>query len=375
MKKIIFYSLIVLISIGSFGAKTFAQTTPKCVSPAILVNGTCVVPTGTCTLPSGEKKTGWQKSNCVDDNKGTWVGDYYFLAPLPCTDSKDPNCTTNPNGENQTQTSFDPSDTNALGKYLNLMIKIIIGISAVLAVVMIVIGGMEYMTSELISSKEAGKERIEHALLGLLIALGSYALLNTINPALLDSSLTSLTDVKVDVNVANADIAQTPKTVNGVQVYSTGGKDYPAGSNFAADFPQLHFNPDLPDGVKVKGSQCVNVGDKNCTSILGLDTSIVNKMEKDCTSHNSGTPCEILITGGTEFWAHNSNTGHKPGSADVDISATDAMNKYITGNNAFPKDAKIIPSNGVCYYPEGVGATSATTAKHWHVYPMTGGHC
>ncbi|MBI3305560.1 hypothetical protein HYZ82_00285, partial [Candidatus Nomurabacteria bacterium] len=37
--------------------------------------------------------------------------------------------------------------------------------------------------------KEAGKEKILHAVLGLLIALGAYALLYTINPALLKSDL------------------------------------------------------------------------------------------------------------------------------------------------------------------------------------------
>ncbi|HEY4494095.1 MAG TPA: hypothetical protein VJB95_01525, partial [Candidatus Paceibacterota bacterium] len=65
------------------------------------------------------------------------------------------------------------------------MIKIIIGLSAVMAVVMIVLGGIEYMTSELVSSKENGKQRITNAIFGLVIALGAYALLNTINPDLL----------------------------------------------------------------------------------------------------------------------------------------------------------------------------------------------
>ena len=77
-----------------------------------------------------------------------------------------------------------------LGKYLNTMIKIFLGICAVLAMVMIVMGGIEYMTTELISSKEEGKSRITNALLGLLIALGSYLILNTINPDLLKACLT-----------------------------------------------------------------------------------------------------------------------------------------------------------------------------------------
>lgn len=87
-------------------------------------------------------------------------------------------------------TLVEEIDTGAgLGVYLNLMIKLIIGISAVLAVVMIVMGGIEYIGSELISNKEEGRERIKNALLGLLIAMGAWALLNTINPDLLNSDV------------------------------------------------------------------------------------------------------------------------------------------------------------------------------------------
>jgi hypothetical protein len=50
-------------------------------------------------------------------------------------------------------------------------------------------GGIEYMTSELVSSKEAGKERIRDALFGLLLALGAWTLLYTINPDLLKSDV------------------------------------------------------------------------------------------------------------------------------------------------------------------------------------------
>jgi cell wall-associated NlpC family hydrolase len=98
-------------------------------------------------------------------------------------------------------TTLDVSGTNSLGMYLNLMMNIFIGICAVLAVIMILMGGIEYMSSELISSKEAGKERIRNALLGLLLALGAWTLLNTINPNLLNTSFSSLTSVAADAQL------------------------------------------------------------------------------------------------------------------------------------------------------------------------------
>ncbi len=92
------------------------------------------------------------------------------------------------------------SDPSAFGKYLNIMISIFIGLCAVLSVVMIVIGGIEYSTSELISSKEAGLEKIKGAILGLLLALGAYLILAQINPDLLNL------DVKVDPVTVNVQV-------------------------------------------------------------------------------------------------------------------------------------------------------------------------
>ena len=97
-----------------------------------------------------------------------------------------------------------PSKTNQcpFGNYLNIMIKLVIGIAAVLAMVMIVMGGIEYMTSDLISSKEAGKDTIKNALLGLFIALGAYLILNTINPKLLSACLDNLPEAVIEIEEA-----------------------------------------------------------------------------------------------------------------------------------------------------------------------------
>ena len=107
--------------------------------------------------------------------KATTDTTYEPLAPLPGFE-----------GKFETDPDKNPCP---FGKYLNIMIKIIIGFAAVLAMVMIITGGIEYMTSELVSSKEAGKETVTHAVLGLLIALGAFLILNTINPQLLSACL------------------------------------------------------------------------------------------------------------------------------------------------------------------------------------------
>ena len=70
----------------------------------------------------------FDNSNCVE---GT--GEYCLLAPLP-----------DPSAEGGLRTKTDVSFQ--LGDYINLMLKVIIGIAGVLAVVMIVIGGIQGST-------------------------------------------------------------------------------------------------------------------------------------------------------------------------------------------------------------------------------------
>jgi LAS superfamily LD-carboxypeptidase LdcB len=131
-----------------------------------------------------------------DDFVGPKDPYYHFLAPLPGLG-----------------TTFDPTQANNLGAYLNILINLFIGICAVLAVIMIVMGGLEYMTSELISSKEHGKERITGAIFGLILALGAWTLLYQINPDLLNTDLTSLKNVEVVVNLEeDVETAATAQT-------------------------------------------------------------------------------------------------------------------------------------------------------------------
>ena len=71
-------------------------------------------------------------------------------------------------------------------KYIKGIIQLVIGIIGVLAVLMIVVGGIEYMSTVSIGEKEGAKSRITNALIGLLLALSSYTILNTINPDLVN---------------------------------------------------------------------------------------------------------------------------------------------------------------------------------------------
>jgi len=97
------------------------------------------------------------------------VPDYILMEPLP---------------------GMEEGTAPGLGSYLSNMFKILIGVAGVLAVVVITVGGVQYMTTDAISGKEGGKEKINSAIFGLILALSSVLLLQTIDPAFKNSSMT-----------------------------------------------------------------------------------------------------------------------------------------------------------------------------------------
>lgn len=110
-----------------------------------------------------------------------------------------------------------------IGDYFNTIFNLAIALCAVLAVVMIVIGGVQYMGDESIFGKTEAKKKIFSAILGLIIALGSYALLNTINPALLGGGGVTINSVSATIGGdTDAPIGNTSTLPSGI--ICSGGK-------------------------------------------------------------------------------------------------------------------------------------------------------
>lgn len=76
-----------------------------------------------------------------------------------------------------------------LADFLNALFRVLLGVGAILAVVRITIAGLQYMASETsVGSKERAKEAITHSVLGLLLLLIIFLVLQVINPRLTDIS-------------------------------------------------------------------------------------------------------------------------------------------------------------------------------------------
>ena len=78
------------------------------------------------------------------------------------------------------------TQVGSLTEYLSFIFPLAIGLAATLAILMIVIGGLQIIISRGSAGKiEEGKRRITEAIWGLILALAAYLILYTINPDLI----------------------------------------------------------------------------------------------------------------------------------------------------------------------------------------------
>ena len=199
-----------------------------------------------------------------------------------------------------------------------------IGLCGALAVLMMILAGIQYMGEESIFEKSKWRESFKNAIFGLLIALSAYALLNTIDPRLLGGEGLSIRAVTAEIDLeVHGDDPHSP--VNGK--YCNG--KYDAKSPWPSDTKERDLVKKA--GITINKDNCTEVGQSNCTSLAGLNTSSVINLKKACPN------CDIVITGGTECWLHSQKTQHLPGNSIVDLSTTTSLVSYIEKDNTGTK--------------------------------------
>ncbi|MFA6432517.1 MAG: hypothetical protein WCV82_01735 [Candidatus Paceibacterota bacterium] len=113
---------------------------------------------------------------------------YTPLAPLPCIEGNGVTC---PGGSGSLNNSID------FQNYVQYAFNLIIALAAAGAVLMLVMGGLQYMTTDSWSGKTAGLDRARNALYGLLLVLTSYLILRTIDPRLVSIKSDLVTPLKI----------------------------------------------------------------------------------------------------------------------------------------------------------------------------------
>jgi hypothetical protein len=112
------------------------------------------------------------KAQVFQDNK------YPLLEPLPCIPNAGQDCT---KGELIKEINIE--------QYVSYVFNFSIAAAVLLAVIMIFVGGFEYVTSEIPGAKSNAKSRIQGAIGGLIMVLVSYLILYTLDPRLTNIKL------------------------------------------------------------------------------------------------------------------------------------------------------------------------------------------
>lgn len=146
---------------------------------------------------------------------------------------------------------------NDIGKYLNIIFKLAIGICAALAVIMLIINGVKYMGDESVFGKTEAKSQMFGAIMGLLIALGAWALLNTINPALTGKD-------GINISSANVEIKEPPMIVESTGLPSIGT---PLGTLNTQNYCSTGY-----ESVVINGKTMMNT----CKTISSKITKLIN---------------------------------------------------------------------------------------------------
>ncbi len=268
---------------------------------------------------------------------------YTVLAPLPGT-TIEQNCTAN--------------CTTDLQTYLPGVFWWSIGLAAAMAFVMITYGGLVYMTSDAIYGKEDGRKYIENALWGLLLVIGAWVILNTLNPQILSFHLT----------------IPRPTIVAGTAGVTAGGSN--VGGNVAGtQMTQAQKDADkiVRDALTNKSTitvyrgVCDNGQTTGCVDLNGLSP----KASQGIRDLAGQCHCSISITGGTEPGHTTGDPTHDRGVAlDFESSGT-AVQDLVTNHQAnriVSCTFYTFAGGKYLWEPKGAycGGTVPSSGNHWH---------
>lgn len=245
--------------------------------------------------------------------------------------------------------SFIGSEESDFIPYLIAAYTTILVIATVLAVLVMVVGAIQYIMTETIPGKFQGKSMMISALFGLIIVFGGWLILNTINPNLTVFNLnleTIRTPDGVNVNTFTSGGGGPRSTYEYTPPQGEGGPREPGApadrNRFEENSPGMGLHGYVPanefevrEKLKAEGitinddGNCRPTNVSNCrTYVGGLTETQINgviNLKRSCN-------CTVIITGAAEQSKHEVNSRHYAGNA-VDLRANNALGQYIRNNN------------------------------------------
>ncbi len=195
--------------------------------------------------------------------------------------------------------------TTNIGLIVQNVLRALIGIGALLAVVMLVVGGIQYMTSDSLGMKEAGRSRMLNAVWGLLLLISVVLILFVINPQLLNFDLANLGKVTAGTGIREAPLP--PK-----DAIPGSGKDVPGGK-YLCESPCTT----IPPNIDVKQGAGREVTLSYAAALDALYSKLEGKMSWQVTEagpptvahqdgcHYRGTCSDVAFIGNTAWTIDN----------------------------------------------------------------------
>jgi hypothetical protein len=222
-----------------------------------------------------------------------------------------------------------------------------VAIGGTIALGIIIFGGILHTASAGNETKQKeAMEWIKAAVWGLVLLLGSYLLLNLINPDILSLRQNGISSFSVEI----------PK------------HEFPADEALSSEEQKLR---DLlrQNGINIVSTgSCSIQGDASCTSLEGFPEWAAERLlsfKDNCKQYAAkffaNKACPITITGGTEV-GHQS---HGPGNPVLDLAKNPALEKYILENKA----ATVQTSLGSLYTIKSADGdiTILNEENHFHI--------
>jgi hypothetical protein len=232
----------------------------------------------TAANPDASSKK-WKDAAECQQYKGQWVNNDCYYTPVPI----------------KIGVSIGGLTQATLSTYLAAAFNLAIGAAAILAVIFIMVGGFRYIAAAGGGEVEQGKDMIKNAIIGLVLTLLSYTLLQTVNPAILALSLPPIRMVKPlptnipDNSGCDATTAVGTIPVNGI-CKVTCQQACVSGARCAKKTDDMN-------GVCVSGAEntaCVITDDTPCKTDLTccpVNGGKTGTCQKTCSERSLGSTC------------------------------------------------------------------------------------
>ena len=262
--------------------------------------------------------------------------EYNLLAPIPLSGGA------------------DPTDATIPSNYIKGIFILIIASASVLAVLRIIFAGIKYMSTDAFQNKSEAKGDIQNAIWGLVLAMGAFLILNTINPSLTNLNL-EIPGLKTGGELGG-DLGIIPNTDEANKVRADIGCTQNCAQVLLEDGQIGTSNPNPPGPRNVSGSGC----DSALTPVCWINTDLYKKLQeltRTTTTHNdlvrspgenSSLAVMWVVTEMFPPTVDHRHACHKPDTAvtaqcvDVGISNLNCANQNNCSNRQLIYDGKRI---------------------------------